>query len=371
MRIGLVCPYSMARPGGVQNHVLGLAGSLVQRGHEVAVLAPGQLSAAAARRHGLRPDQFTGAGAAVPVPWNGSVARINFGPVTAARVRGWLRDTAPDVLHLHEPITPSVSVLALWAADVPVVATFHTATPRNRTLALAGSVLRSSVAKVDAGIAVSRTARQVVREHLRRDAVVIGNGLDVADFAGPRLPAIGSGPRLTFLGRLDEPRKGLAVLLQAWPRLRAALPGVSLTVAGPGDHPLPEGVRRAGLLTDDERRSLLLATDVFVAPHVARESFGLVLAEAMAAGSAIACSDLPAFREVLGDGDQVLGDLFTPGDPDDLVRAVCAAASADPARTARARRQVARWDWSVITPRVLEVLHRAGRGATPAPFDIA
>ncbi len=181
LRIGLVCPYSFESPGGVQTHVLGLARYLSERGHDPYVLAPGELSEPAAGV--LDPDRFTTAGAAVPVRYNGSVARVNFGPLSAARVRRWLREHAFDLLHLHEPVTPSISLLALWAADQPVVATFHTATPRSRSMQLAGGVLRAAIEKLDAGIAVSESARLVVIQHLGRDAVVIPNGLRVADFA--------------------------------------------------------------------------------------------------------------------------------------------------------------------------------------------
>jgi len=163
LRIGLVCPYSLDRPGGVQNHVLGLAEALRGLGHHPAVLAPGDLPA-------LDPElDFTSAGPSLPVPYNGSIARVSFGPVTAGRVRRWLRDGGFDLVHLHEPITPSISLQALRFAEVPVVATYHTATPRSRTMQVAGDALRRLVEKVDAGIAVSEPARDVVVRHLGRD----------------------------------------------------------------------------------------------------------------------------------------------------------------------------------------------------------
>ncbi|WP_344801348.1 glycosyltransferase family 4 protein, partial [Microlunatus ginsengisoli] len=201
MRIGIVCPYSFDTPGGVQNHVLGLARQLARSGHRPHVLAPGTTPELAP---GLCPElapgmcpelvegqlhpavEFTSAGQAVAVPYNGSIARVNFGPLSAARVRRWLRAGDFDLLHIHEPVTPSIALLALWAADVPVVATFHTATPRSRSMQLAGGALRASIEKIDAGIAVSETARRVVVEHLGRDAVVIPNGFDHAHFARPR-----------------------------------------------------------------------------------------------------------------------------------------------------------------------------------------
>src|SRR6478752_10477562 len=217
LRIGLVCPYSLQVPGGVQSHVLGLARYLSEQGHLAEVLAPGELAGLAAET--LDPDRFTTAGATVPVRYNGSVARVNFGPLSAARVRRWLSSRELDVVHIHEPITPSIALLALWAAERPVVATFHTATPRSRTMQLAGGVLRGAIEKIEAGIAVSESARHVVVEHLGRDAVVIPNGFWFDDFSGPTRAdrAIRERPRLVFLGRGDEPRKGLDVLLAAVP----------------------------------------------------------------------------------------------------------------------------------------------------------
>ena len=150
----------------------------------------------------------------MPVPYNGSVARVNFGPLSVARVRRWLRNGRFDLIHIHEPITPSISLLALLAAERPVVATFHTATPRSRSMRLASGVLRAAIEKIDAGVAVSESARNVVVQHLGRDAVVIPNGIRFDEFA--RRPIAGSPrpserSRLVFIGRLDEPRKGLEV----------------------------------------------------------------------------------------------------------------------------------------------------------------
>ena len=304
LRIGLVCPYSFESPGGVQTHVLGLARYLSERGHDPYVLAPGELSESAAEV--LDPDRFTTAGAAVPLRYNGSVARVNFGPLSAARVRRWLREHAFDLLHLHEPVTPSISLLALWAADQPVVATFHTATPRSRSMQLAGGVLRAAIEKLDAGIAVSESARLVVIQHLGRDAVVIPNGLRVADFARTADPPAHRPrhrPRLVFLGRTDEPRKGLDVLLSAVPAIRAAVGDLEVVVAGQGHRPAPgRGVRRWAPSPDQAKAALLGSADVFVAPHRDRESFGIVLLEALASGAPVVASDLPPFVDLLGHG---------------------------------------------------------------------
>ncbi|WP_152363840.1 glycosyltransferase family 4 protein [Microlunatus speluncae] len=383
-RIGLVCPYSFDQPGGVQNHVVGLAGFLARNGFRPRILGPGRpdgLIASSLAEAELPPSVFSSAGPAVPVPYNGSVARVNFGPVSAARVRQWLRDGGFDLLHLHEPITPSVSMLALWASTAPVVATFHTATPRSRSMRLAGGVLRGSIGKIDTGIAVSESARQVVVRYLGRDAIVVPNGFSHGEFtesAEARRP-LGSAtawrggdrPRLAFLGRLDEPRKGLDVLLAALPMIRAGardlgIDELEVVIAGQsgrgatgrGRRALPPGCRGVGMISNVERAGLLGTTDVFVAPHRARESFGIVLLEAMASGAPIVASDLPAFVDLLRDGDDDrLGELFPAGDPDRLAAAVIATLADRPAvrqRAGRARSASRGYDWAMVGPRVVE-----------------
>ena len=373
LRVGLVCPYSLETPGGVQNHVLGLAGHLRERGHAPSVLAPGELPTRLAAT--LAEDGFASAGTAVPLRYNGSVARVGFGPLTAARARSWLRRGAFDLVHVHEPITPSVALLALWAAETPVVATFHTATPRSRSMQLAGGVLRPALEKLHAQIAVSESARLVVVQHLGRDAVVIPNGFRFADFAAtPRPPApAGHRPRLLFLGRTDEPRKGLDVLLAALPAIRRAAPDLEVVVAGQGARPLPPDCVALGLIDEREKADLLASADVFVAPHRARESFGIVVLEAMASGAPVVASDLAPFAELLGGagpGPVERGMLFAGGEPADLAQAVVGMLrQPDADRTERARRHARRFDWSVVG-RAIESVYRtmldAAYGDVPA-----
>ena len=362
LRVGLVCPYSVDRPGGVQNHVLGLAAALRDLGHQPAVLAPGDLGA-------VDPHlTFTSAGPALPVPYNGSIARVSFGPVTAGRVRRWLRQSDFDLVHLHEPITPSIALLALRYAEVPVVATYHTATPRSRTMQLAGDALRPLIEKIDAGIAVSESARDVVVRHLGRDPMVVPNGFEYASFRPeatvssppPSRWRGGTRPRLTFLGRLDEPRKGLAVLLDALPGIRAAIGEVEVCLAGHGLPPRRSaalrGVRVLGGIDDDSKRALLAGTDVFVAPQVARESFGIVLLEALAAGAEVVASDLSAFVELLHrPGRTSAGQLFRRGDPKALAAAVTQVLSGGIGRQPTAASHAARYDWSEVAPRIADV----------------
>src|SRR3954469_19804702 len=232
MRIGIVCPYSFDVPGGVQFHVRDLAEHLIGRGHDVSVLAPADDDTPV-------PPYVTPSGRAVPVPYNGSVARLNFGPVSARRVRRWLEAGQFDVVHIHEPVTPSLSLLALWACDGPIVATFHTSNLRSRAMQAAYPLVRPSLEKISARVAVSEDARHTVTTHIGGDAVVIPNGVYVDRFAdAPRRAAwIGTpaSPTIAFLGRMGEPRKGLPVLAAALPEVLRSVPGVRVLVAGPGD----------------------------------------------------------------------------------------------------------------------------------------
>ena len=353
----MVCPYSLSVRGGVQNHALGLGHWLANQGHEVHVLAPGKLPDELARRYpGI---EVTSAGPSLPVPYNGSVARVNFGVLTARRVGRWLRSVQPHLLHLHEPITPSVSILGLWQAPagVPVMATFHTATPRSRTMHLARRVLAPSIQRIGGGIAVSSVAADVVLSHLGRRVPTVGNGFEFAEFGAAGQRASGSelgpsGPRITFLGRLNEPRKGLSVLTAAWPQIEHDLPGARVTVAGSGRPALPSAWRALGEISDTERVALLGETDIFVAPHVARESFGLVLLEALAAGTRLVASDLPAFRDVLDDGAGPVASMFTPGDAGALTAAVRESWSR-PSSPERGLALARRYDWDSVGPQIL------------------
>lgn len=357
MRIGLVCPYDLGTRGGVQAHVLGLARWLSDAGHETYVLAPGSLPPDRWDDLGLRPDQVTSTGGSVAVPYNGSVARVACGPVSLVRVRRWLAERDLDVLHVHEPITPSAAVLAVRAAEVPVVATFHTATPGSRSMAAAGRLLAETVGRIDEPIAVSTVAARVVEKHLGLHPRIIGNGIRLADFDRAE-PAGrwrgGDRPRITFVGRIHEPRKGLGILLAAAPQIHQARPDAEICIAGAGAPvSAPDYVRFLGDITDDQRNALLATSDVFVAPHTGRESFGIVLIEALAAGATVVASDLPAFVDLLQDGNGVPGHSVPVGSVDALVAAVVAALD-EPVPPARGRAIAARFDWDRIGPQVLD-----------------
>ncbi|HYH24325.1 MAG TPA: glycosyltransferase family 4 protein, partial [Blastococcus sp.] len=328
MRIGLVSPYRWDVPGGVQYHVRDLAGTLRAMGHHVEVLTPAE------REESITDPFITFAGRTVPVPYNGSMASIQFGPVSAARVRRWLRDGRFDVVHVHEPASPSVSLLVCMIARGPVVATFHAASTRSKVLAVLGPVVRPWMERIAGRIAVSDFARRLQVEHVGGDAVIIPNGVHVRSFAeGPTLtgrPRGADGPTIGFVGRFDEPRKGLPVLLEAMRTVVEQHPTARLLVAGRGDaaaletmvgEELRRSVTLLGEVPEAGKAALLRSVDVYCAPNLLGESFGVILVEAMAAGAPVVASDLDAFARVLDDG--AAGVLVRRNDPAALARALC------------------------------------------------
>lgn len=368
MRIGMVCPYSFDVPGGVQAHVLQLAEVMRGYGHDVSVLAPSS-------KHVTLPDYVVSGGKAVPIPYNGSVARLRFGPATHRKVKKWLIEGDFDVLHLHEPNAPSLSMLALMIAEGPIVATFHTSTTRSFTLSVFQGFLRPWHEKIVGRIAVSDLARRWQMEALGSDAVEIPNGVDVASFASA--PKLDGYPRpgrsVLFLGRFDEPRKGMAVLIGALPGLVEAFPDVEVLVVGRGDEEelaeeageLAGHLRFLGLVDDAEKAAAMRSADVYCAPNTGGESFGIVLVEAMAAGTAVVASDLDAFRRVLEDGRA--GRLVPIDDSAALSTALIEVLSDDEARAryvAAAAEAVHRYDWSVVARQIMQVYETvAGAGA--------
>jgi len=369
MRIGMVCPYSFDVAGGVQSHVLQLAEVLRGHGHEVSVLVP-----ASPQKQESLPDYVVSGGKAVAIPYNGSVARLRFGPATHRTVKKWIRTGEFDVLHLHEPNAPSLSMLALNIAEGPIVATFHTSTTKSLTLSVFEPLLRPMHEKIVGRIAVSDLARRWQMEALGSDAVEIPNGVDVASFASAR-PLDGyprPGKTVLFLGRYDEPRKGMEVLLGALPAVVERIPEVEILVVGRGDEeqlrenagPLAHHLRCLGQVDDAEKASAMRSADVYCAPNTGGESFGIVLVEAMAAGTAVVASDLDAFHRVLDDGNA--GRLVAVDDSDALSAGLIEVLSDDAARAryiACATEAVQQYDWSVVAAQIMRVYETvAGSG---------
>jgi len=361
MRIGIVCPYSLDRPGGVQLHVSDLAQALMARGHEVSVLAP------AAPKTPVPPYVRT-AGRSVALRYNGSVARITFGLGSAARVRSWLADGAFDVVHLHEPGAPSLSIIAMWARIGPTVATFHTSNDDSALMRLAKPWIKPGFEVLDARIAVSPSAARTVKDHLRIDAThIIPNGVDTSAFVNAEPLSLWQGtpesPTVGILGRLDEPRKGLEDFLAAIPVVRATYPRTRFLVAGRFSDRVAAKAARAGAevvgeLDEGQKAVFMSSVDVYCAPNTGGESFGIVLVEAMASGAAVVASDLQAFRDVATDDAGALTvALHEVANPVSLGREIAALLDDGERRRALAAAGAARagtFDWHQVAPRIEE-----------------
>jgi phosphatidyl-myo-inositol alpha-mannosyltransferase len=358
VRIALVCPYAWEAAGGVQVHVRNLGERSRERGHEVVVLTPGV------------PDEpwVRSVGRSQRVGYRGTVAPI--APLSYPPVRRELRAFEPEVIHVHEPLTPSASMYATLSAGAPVVATVHAFLDRSRLMEAAAPVLRRIWSRVTVGVAVSGTAASFLRRALPEAQLeIVPNGVDVRSFAQPlsvaELPA---GRRIVWTHRLD-PQKGFPVAIAAFNRVLADVPDAVLIVIGEGRDrealglltpSVRERVHLLGALPNRELPPYLAAGDVFVAAATGQESFGIALVEAMAAGLPVVATDIPGYREVVTDG--IEGLLVAPRDPEALAAGLVRALT-DPdlaVRLGQAGRERARsFDWSIVVERLEELYRRA------------
>lgn len=373
VRVALVCPYSLSVPGGVQGQVLGLARALRHAGHEAVVLAPVD---AEVPDTDLPAEAVIGLGRTVPVPANGSVARLAVTPLALARLAAELRRLRPAVVHVHEPLAPGSNWAAL-ARPGPKVGTFHRAgdVKGARLLAPAARALASRLA---VRTAVSEQARAGAQRLLGGDYILVGNGVELDRFARAE-PWPAAGPTVCFVGR-HEPRKGLDVLLDAFARLDPFL-GARLWVAGEG----PEtaaltqryrtlgGIEWLGRIDDHELARRMAGAHVLCAPSRFGESFGVVLLEAMAARAVVVASDIPGYAAVVGSH----GVLVPPGDATALAGALgtvlgdlaAGRGAGSPSFLDAAARHASQWAMDAVAGRYLEVYERvlASGGPAPAP----
>lgn len=340
MRIGLVCPYDLRRPGGVQGQVLGLAETLSGMGEEVCVIGPGL------------PDDVPGVdlGPTVSVPGNRSIVPLSPDP----RVKRRIVDAVSglDLLHVHEPLMPMVSLSALRAGP-PVVATFHAAPGRlgRAMYTLLRKRLRRLLGPNLAAVtAVSLTAAAPLPGSL--DVTIVPNAVDLAAFD---VDIARDPSQVAFLGR-DEPRKGLDLLLRAWPAVRAARSEAHLVVMG-ADRGTGE-VDWRGAVDDGAKAEVLASSGVFVAPNLGGESFGIVLVEAMAAGCAVIASDLDPFRDVAAGSAR----YFVTGDEASLSQALMEVLEDEGTRTELSAAGLERarlFGWDVVARRYRDVYRDA------------
>ena len=339
MRIGLVCPYDLGRPGGVQQQVLDLGRKLAAEGDDVTVLGPGAGVVADG------PYTVCEVGRVLPIRANGSVVPLAVGFGVGRQIREAASDL--EVLHVHEPLMPVVGPAALRAGR-PVVATFHAMPPRWVSLAYRAAPLSWIGRRWLTGVVATAVSAEAARgPAFLTPATIIPNGLDVALYEDGAEKVSG---RVVFLGR-NDPRKGLQVLLAAWPLVRSSHPNASLVVIGapnPGAD-LDQSIEYRGRVSESEKRRLLGEASIMAAPNLGGESFGLVVVEAMASGCAVVASDLPAFRAVLADA----AVLVPPGSAIDLGRAIAGLLSEPPAIAAlemAGRRRAQDFDWSQVLP---------------------
>jgi phosphatidylinositol alpha-mannosyltransferase len=358
MKIGMVSPYGWDLPGGVQAHIQDLALYCMAQGHEVSVIAP-------AVDESALPKWVVSSGRPIAIPYNGAVARVAFGPVANRRVRKWINEGQFDLLHLHEPAIPSLSLLACWAAEGPLVGTFHVSAPKQKAIYAVGPILEPAIEKLHARIAVSETARTTLTDHLETDAVVIPNGINHGDFALGSLADDVSDRTIGFIGRFDEPRKGLAILLESCEELLKRGEEFRVLIAGPGDpdqfretmsDELRERTEFLGRVSDKRKQEILRSIALYVAPNTGGESFGIILAEAMAAGAPVVASDLMAFRDVLENGKA--GEIFHAGDSSELALQIGRLLN-DPERRAQLKligqESSFRFDWSNVGESILDI----------------
>ena len=328
MRIGLVSPYDYSFPGGVVNHISYLARYFIQWGHDVRIIAP-------CLKKGTQyfDEEVTAVGRPFPVPASGSIARVPLSPWLPSQIEDILDKGKFDVLHLHEPFTPMLSLSALLKSDCVNVGTFHACHSKPRGYWLAKPIIQRWLPKLHGKIAVSKSALDFVSRHLPGDYQVIPNGIDIEYFSpdgARREEFVDDKLNILFVGRLER-RKGLDYLLRAFVKVKEHIPNVRLIVVGPGTRlrskyeKFIKDMKLADVVCTDfvssaDMPAYYRSADIFCAPATGGESFGIVLLEAMASGKPVVASDIDGYSGLLAHGED--GLLVPPRDEDALAVAL-------------------------------------------------
>lgn len=366
MKIALVSPYDPAHPGGVFEHIGHLRSEFERHGHDVTVLAP------RGRKGGLEVrDGFYGIGRTVPIPANGSTVRVTFDVTLYTAVKTLLRNEQFDVIHLHEPLIPVLPYLVLLNSRAVNVATFHAFRASSPWYTAFKPYMTFMMSRLDARIAVSKPARNFVSQYFHGPYDIIPNGIDVNRFRDIEpFPWARDGiPRILFVGRFNEPRKGFKYLLRAMPFIHQQFPNARLVVAGGGKRDRFDGLMErygvrnvdfVGLASPAELPRYYASCDLFCAPSISGESFGIVLLEAMASGRPVVAGDIPGYRSVMTNGRE--GLLTPPKDPHALALAIVRLLSDTPLRrrmAADGQTTAGQYAWPEIASRVLAIYERA------------
>ena len=367
MKIGLVTPYEYPFPGGVTEHVFYLDHCFREAGHQVRIIAPTSEDAQDVADNVIRISTSI-----TSIPFSGSVSRVTLSPRIYLPVKRLLRKERFDVLHIHEPLTPTLSLFVLRHSRTVVVGTFHAyREKRHMALETIAPLVEPLMDKLDARICVSEAAMEQVSHYFPGDYMVIPNGIDVQRFADPQLGPIerfnDGRPTILFVGRLEK-RKGFRFLIRAMPYVLEAFPEARLIVAGAYDKEDKEpfvryarmhglsGVKFVGRVSLEDLPRYYKTCDVFCAPSTGFESFGIVLLEAMAAGKPIVATDIPGYRSIMEDGQE--GLMVEPEDAHALAEAITALLGDAALRSemgARGRRKAAGYDWPIIAGRILNL----------------
>lgn len=361
LRIALVAPYDLARDGGIGTHIRAQARALRARGHTVTVLGPAS---------GPLTGGEIALGGSQRLMLGGTESGLGLNPLTARRVAMFFDTTPVDIVHVHEPLTPLVPWLVLRRARAPIVGTFHVHREQGHRLYAAGRpVLERLMRRVAFRIAVSDTARRTVASHFPGPYEIVPNGIDLDRFRTPhsRPASFAADHRhILYVGRL-EPRKGVVHLVQAMRRVQDRAPSVRLVIAGEGpDRASLEALARnisvdatfSGRISDDELPAYFQASDVVCAPAVGGESFGLVLLEAMACGTAVVASRIDGYAGLVGDTD--CARLVTPADAGALAGALAQLLNDEEQRRAlgtRAAEHASQFDWRAIAGRLESIYY--------------